>query len=232
MPLVDQRKARALRAFDAKFAQLEGYLATALLLSMILVASLSALLFNVAERGVAWAATALTAMSWADTFLQKGTLWIAFLGASLATHEDKHIAIDALVRTMSGRAASILRAIAALSSGLVACALALVFYRASVASDATVPFEYELLTAHGPAHICDVALAELGTSSRPGLLCLARSALASVGIPISTLAGLSQLISPVMLLVIGLRLLARGIGLATGVTAAPSPAVVAPDETR
>jgi hypothetical protein len=193
-------------------------LASAVLLAMILVASLSALLFNVAERGVAWAARGLEAMSWADTFLQKGTLWLAFLGASLATHEDKHIAIDALVRVVSGRTSTILRMIAAFSAGVIACALALVFYRASLASDATLPFEYERITTHGRAHICDVAPRELGSSTRPALLCAARLLLGALDVPISTGGGLAQLIAPVMLLVIGARLLARAVGLALTLT--------------
>lgn len=208
----------AIRAFDAKLAQLEGYLASAVLLAMILVASLQALLFNVAERGVAWATRSLEAMSWADTFLQKGTLWLAFLGASLATHENKHIAIDALVRVVSGRTSTILRMIAALSSGVVACALALVFYRASLASDATLPFEYERITSQGRAHVCDVAPHELGESPRPAWLCAARSLLGALGVPISTGGGLAQLIAPVMLLVIGARLLARALALALSLT--------------
>jgi TRAP-type C4-dicarboxylate transport system permease small subunit len=201
---------RTLRAFDAKLALLEGYLATCLLLSMILIASLQALLFNVAQRGIGWAGGGLAAMSWADTFLQKGTLALAFIGASLATHDDKHIAIDALVRIASGRTAATLRLVAALGSGIVACALALVFYRASVASDATVPFEYEMLTAQGRAHVCDVASAELGAAARPAALCALRSALAALGVPISTGAGAAQLVAPLMLAIIGLRLLGRG----------------------
>jgi TRAP-type C4-dicarboxylate transport system permease small subunit len=204
---------RTLRAFDAKLALLEGYLATCLLLSMILIASLQALLFNVAQRGVGWASGGLAAISWADTFLQKGTLGLAFLGASLATHDDKHIAIDALVRVAPRRTAAMLRLVAALGSGIVACALAFVFYRASVASDATVPFDYEILTAHGPAHVCDVAAAELGGADRPGVLCALRSALAVLGVPISTGAGAAQLVVPLMLTVIGLRLLGRGVAL-------------------
>jgi TRAP-type C4-dicarboxylate transport system permease small subunit len=204
---------RTLRAFDAKLAILEGYLATSILLAMILIASLQALLFNVAQRGSSWASSGLAAMSWADTFLQKGTLALAFLGASLATHDDKHIAIDALVRVASRRTAAALRLVACLGSGVVACALALVFYRASVASDATVPFEYEILTAHGRAHICDIAAAELGALARPRALCALRSAFAALGVPVSTAAGATQLIAPLMLVVIGLRLLFRAAGL-------------------
>jgi TRAP-type C4-dicarboxylate transport system permease small subunit len=208
---------RALRAFDAKLASIEGHLAALVLLSMVLIASLQALLFNVAQRGIGWAGAGLAAMSWADTFLQKGTLALAFLGASLATHDDKHIAIDALVRVASGRVAASLRLFASLGSGVVACALALVFYRASVASDATVPFEYEILTAHGPAHVCDVAVAELAAASRPGALCALRSTLATLGVPISTGAGAAQLIAPLMLTIIGLRLLGRAVGLVSAV---------------
>jgi TRAP-type C4-dicarboxylate transport system permease small subunit len=215
---------------DAKLAALEGHLATFVLLSMILTASLQALLFNVAELGVGWARAGLAAMSWADTFLQKGTLALAFLGASLTTHDDKHIAIDVLVRASSRRTAAALRSVASLGSGIVAFALALVFYRASVASDATVPFEYEMLTAHGRAHICDVAAADLGAATRPLALCVLRSSLAVVGIPVSTVAGATQLIAPLMLIVIGLRFFCRAAGLFEIVARSPGADTPSQDE--
>ena len=53
------------------------------LLAMVLVASAQALFFNIAERDVAWAQSLLDGLSWADTFLQKGTLWLALIGLAL-----------------------------------------------------------------------------------------------------------------------------------------------------
>ena len=49
---------------------------------------------NLTRFDIAWANEMLTEMEWADSLLRKGTLWLAFLGASLATHTPKHINID------------------------------------------------------------------------------------------------------------------------------------------
>jgi TRAP-type C4-dicarboxylate transport system permease small subunit len=212
-----------LRALDARLATVEGAMATAVLLAMIAVAALQALLFNVAEHGVTWAARLLEGMAWADAFLQKGTLWLAFLGASLATYENKHIGIDALVRLRTGRAATLLRLLAAVCSAVIACLLALVFYRASLASDATPPVEYEILTGHGRAHICDAVQSELGTRARPSVLCALRATLGALGIPISTGSGAAQLVAPALLIVIALRLFGRALAL-VGEALNPKPA--------
>jgi TRAP-type C4-dicarboxylate transport system permease small subunit len=212
-----------LRALDARLATVEGAIATAVLLAMIAVAALQALLFNVAEHGVSWAARLLEGMAWADAFLQKGTLWLAFLGASLATYENKHIGIDALVRLRTGRTATLLRLLAAVCSAVIACVLAFVFYRASLASDATTPVEYEVLTSHGRAHICDVVPSELGARARPGVLCALRATFGALGIPISTGSGAAQLVAPALLLLIALRLFGRALAL-TGEVMHPKPA--------
>jgi len=42
-----------------------------------------------------------TSLFWGDTFLRHLVLWVAFLGASLATKENRHINIDVLSRVLS-----------------------------------------------------------------------------------------------------------------------------------
>jgi TRAP-type C4-dicarboxylate transport system permease small subunit len=212
-----------LRRFDDQVARAEGAVVTVVLLSMVLVASLQALFFNIAERGVAWAAAALEAISWADTFLQKGTLWLAFVGASLATHADKHIAIDVLTKVTSPRTSAVMRSIAAFASGVIALVLARVFYDACLASDAAVPFDLELLTSAGPTHVCDASREALGSNARPTVLCALRSGLRGIGVPVASGAGIAQLIVPVMFIVIGLRLLGRGIGLGVSLSRGEVP---------
>lgn len=176
---------------------------------MVLVASLQALFFNIAEHKVAWAQAVLDNLSWADAFLQKGTLWLAFLGASLATHHDKHIAIDVFAKLMRPRVRAAMRAFACVGAGVIAFVLASVFYEACVVADASVPFDYEVLTSQGPAHVCDAPVAELGDASRPFVLCALRAALGAVGVPVSSGGGVAQLITPLAFVIIGLRLLAR-----------------------
>jgi TRAP-type C4-dicarboxylate transport system permease small subunit len=205
-------RARAIQRWDSVLSQIEGHVVTALLLVMIGVAAGQALWFNLAERGVHWAARILEASAWVDPFLQKGTLWLAFLGASLATHEDRHFSIDLLTKIVPERMARVMLRAAALGAGLVSLALAAVFFHACLASDATVPFEYERLTVDGRQHVCDVARGAEGGVDRPELLCGLRAALALAGAPVSTVAGASQLIAPLALAIIGVRLLARAAG--------------------
>lgn len=208
--MTGRRALRAVRRCDDALYQLEGLVVTFLLLAMIGVAAGQALWFNLAERGVGWAARLLEASAWADPFLQKGTLWLAFLGASLATHDGKHLAIDLVTKLGSARTARAMLRVGALGAGVVSLALAVVFFHASVASDATVPFEYERLSADGRQHVCDVQAAP--GSELPQALCALRAALAALGVPIATFAGAAQLIVPLMLVVIGLRLLGRAAG--------------------
>ena len=109
---------------------------TLLLLVMIAVAALQALWFNLAESGVGWAARILEASAWADRFLQRGTLCLAFLGASLATHQGKHFSIDLVTRVVPERWARVMLRAVALGASIVSLALAVVFFEASLASDA------------------------------------------------------------------------------------------------
>lgn len=203
------------------------------LVAMVLVASLQALFFNIAERNVGWAQSVLENLDWVDAFLQKGTLSLAFIGASLATYHDKHISIDVLQRLMKPPVRRVMQIVGLVGAGAVAFLLSKVFYDACLVADASVPFEYEVLTSAGPKHVCDVSPTELGSSTAPMLLCGVRSAFTAVGVPITSGGGAAQLITPLMFLVIGVRLLARAV--VTGLTppgAEPSEAAAEPVESE
>src|SRR5690606_34060724 len=81
---------QSLRSFDGNVARVEAAIATIVLLLMILVAVAQALLRTATGFQIELANQALQHFGWADPVLQKGTLWVAFLGASLATHGEKH----------------------------------------------------------------------------------------------------------------------------------------------
>jgi TRAP-type C4-dicarboxylate transport system permease small subunit len=83
-----------LRRMDRAWARGEGWLTVLVLILMVLVAGFAAGVRNLTRFDVAWANEMLTEMEWADSLLRKGTLWLAFLGASLATYSQKHINID------------------------------------------------------------------------------------------------------------------------------------------
>src|SRR5262245_50454944 len=145
-----------LLSLDRRLASFEGGVATFVLLSMIVVAVVQAVLFNLTGKEVDWAGRALAQFDWADTYLQKGTLWLPFLGASLATHEDKHIAIDAFTKLIPEGGQKAARVIVSLATGVVCLVLARVFYQAGVAADAGIPFDLEVLTPEGGRHVCEV----------------------------------------------------------------------------
>ena len=50
-------------------------------------------------------------LDWADEVMRNVTLWIGFIGASIATHEGKHINVDALTRFLRPKARAIVSAI-------------------------------------------------------------------------------------------------------------------------
>ena len=72
-------------------AKIESVLLIIILFSMILLAFLQVILRNFFS----------TSIFWGDTLLRHLVLWIAFIGASLATRENRHINIDVLSRSLS-----------------------------------------------------------------------------------------------------------------------------------
>lgn len=48
---------------------------------------------------------------WADILVRQMVLWVGFLGGALATHQGRHIAIDAVNKLLPPRRAAIVRAI-------------------------------------------------------------------------------------------------------------------------
>lgn len=211
----------SLKRFDERVARVESSLAVVVLLGMVFVASFQALISNIAERNVGWAHSMMDSLSWVDAFLQKATLWIAFLGASLATQKDKHIAVDLLPRLAPPRVSAVVRTVAAFGAGLIAFVLARVFFQACLVADGAVPFDYVVVTPDGSVHICDAPAALAG--DRPGVLCALRAGLAALHVPISTGEGIAQLIAPVMFVVIGVRLVARGVNLALALSRGETP---------
>jgi TRAP-type C4-dicarboxylate transport system permease small subunit len=203
----------ALRRLDALLARGEAALAGLLLVAMIVAASGQALLRNLTNAGVGWANRLLLGADWIDPFLQLGTLWLAFLGASLAAHADRHIAIDVLPRIAPPRGRAYMRGVALTAAGVVCFFLSNVFLEAVLNLGSVRTLALEVLTDDGAAHVCDVSdavLAEAGVR-RPVGFCGLRAVLGAVGLPIETPGPALQLVAPLGFLVVGLRLLARGV---------------------
>lgn len=90
----------------------EEALLIALLLSMIVLSVLQILLRNVFETG----------LFWADGLLRIEVLWLALLGAVVASREDRHITVDLFTRYVPPRLRLALRVLTDLFTAGV-CAL-------------------------------------------------------------------------------------------------------------
>jgi TRAP-type C4-dicarboxylate transport system permease small subunit len=97
---------------DAKIGQVENVLVTIFLTSMILVAFLQIVLRNFFSTGI----------DWGDSLVRYLVVWVAFIGAAIATKEGKHITIDILSRWFSGPGRIAMQAVTDLFS-VVICGL-------------------------------------------------------------------------------------------------------------
>lgn len=203
-----------IRRFDRGIARGEALIAAAVLLLMIGVAAAQAALRNLTNLDFDWANLVLERMDWADSFLQKGTLWLAFFGASLSTFDEKHIAIDVLPRIAPPRGKQFLRAIVCFFAAVVCFYLGRVFWLSVLNNALEIPLEYSVL---GPTddmiHICEAPLellAETGLT-RPDVFCGLRSVLEIFSARMSSPDIAMQLIVPALFMFMSARFLSRAL---------------------
>ncbi|MEM1414857.1 MAG: TRAP transporter small permease subunit [Myxococcota bacterium] len=205
----------SLRAFDRNLARGEAALATLVLLSLVLVASVQAALWNLKEVGVLWASDALQSLSWGDAFLEKATLWVAMFGASLATYHGKHIGIDVLARIAAPKQRAFMRGVSSLFAGVTCLFFARVVLSALLAKSVRIPADYGVFGADfETVHIClgtAEAIADAGYT-RPDLFCALRSLLEGLGMTVNTPERAMDLLVPALFMIIGVRFVAYGIG--------------------
>ncbi len=84
---------KALRSLDRFFNIIEHGLLVLFLGSMVVLAFMQVVLRNFFGTGVIWA----------DTIVRHLVLWSGFVGAALASSEERHISIDALTKFLSAR---------------------------------------------------------------------------------------------------------------------------------
>jgi TRAP-type C4-dicarboxylate transport system permease small subunit len=203
-----------IRRIDRQLARGEAAIAAAVLLFMIAVAAAQAALRNLTNLDFDWANLVLERMEWADSFLQKGTLWLAFFGASLSTYDEKHIAIDVFPRLAPPRGKQLLRAIVCIFSAVTCFYLGRVFWLSVLNNAREIPLEYSVLGASDEMiHICEAPLQILTDAglSRPDIFCAIRSALQVFGAQMSTPDVALQLIVPAMFIWMAIRFLSRGL---------------------
>jgi len=202
-----------LRRLDRAWARVEETLTVLVLILMVFVAGFQAFVRNLSLYEVGWASRMLFDIEWADSFLRKGTLWLAFLGASLATYYGRHIGIDILMRIAKPRLKFVMRALSNLMAAIITVGLVVSFSSAVNLNLTERPLEYDVLGEDGSMHVCDASrerIAEL-QMERPSLFCVVRSLLAIIQIPAETPGAVFQLIVPIMFAVVALRLFGRGV---------------------
>lgn len=72
----------------------EAAIIIGLLVSMIMIATIQIIMRNLFDSGLLWA----------ESYTRIAVLWLALLGAMLASRNHKHLAIDALINRLSQRA--------------------------------------------------------------------------------------------------------------------------------
>ena len=97
---------------DAKISRVETILVTVLLTLMILVAFSQIMLRNLFATGI----------DWGDALVRYLVVWVAFVGAAIATREGKHITIDLLSRLFTGIGTFAIQALANFVSAVI-CSL-------------------------------------------------------------------------------------------------------------
>jgi TRAP-type C4-dicarboxylate transport system permease small subunit len=180
---------------------------------MVFVAGFSAAIRNLTRFDIQWANEILTDMEWADSFLRKATMWLAFLGASQACYYRKHISIDVLVRIAPLRQRYLMHLASGVIAALITFAISYSLWKAVELNLAERPIEYEMLTETGSQHVCDASAAELKALEGvevPTSFCAVRSALKVFGITAETPGSAFQLIVPFMFMVMGLRFFGAG----------------------
>jgi TRAP-type C4-dicarboxylate transport system permease small subunit len=202
-----------LRRFNEGIARGEAALAMSMLLLMLVVAFAQALLRNLTNVGVLWANVALGWLDWADFILTKGTLWLAFLGASLGVYSDKHVAIDIVPRFVSPRARLILRGFVGLIGSVICFTAARAFWSAVLINGEETSAAFEMLTPEGVVHVCDLTPAQLAEmpGTEPGPYCGIRSIFKGLGVTMETPGAAFQLIVPIMFVFMSVRMIVGGI---------------------
>ncbi len=107
-----------LNFIDEIIARVETVLVIILLSLMVIVGFVQVLLRNLFQTGLLWA----------DPLLRHAVLWIAFIGASIATYEDRHINIDILTRLLSPK----LKRLVSILTNAFALVVCIILFKASV----------------------------------------------------------------------------------------------------
>jgi TRAP-type C4-dicarboxylate transport system permease small subunit len=129
-PPVQQRSAalRLLSGLERTLFWAEQSLLVLLIGVLVGFSFFQVVLLNLANLGSQWAARTSIGLGWGDSFLRHLVLVIAFVGASLATREGRHLSIDAVSKLLPPRPRVLLKAALDLVSAVICGLLARAAY--------------------------------------------------------------------------------------------------------
>lgn len=103
-----------LRQINTILARTEEILLVIIVLLMVTLSFAQVVLRNLFDHGIMWG----------DIFLRNLVLWVGFIGASLASKEERHINIDVFSRVLKGRPKLAVQAIVQLFAAVISSLLA------------------------------------------------------------------------------------------------------------
>jgi TRAP-type C4-dicarboxylate transport system permease small subunit len=102
-----------LRKINNYIARIEEVLLLVIVLLMVLLSFTQVVLRNLFDHGIIWG----------DIFLRNLVLWVGFIGASLASKEERHINIDVFSRALKGRSKKAVQAAVQLFAAIISAIL-------------------------------------------------------------------------------------------------------------
>lgn len=94
---------------DQKISQVEQVVVTIMLTLMILMAFSQIVLRNFFSTGI----------DWGDALVRYLVVWVGFIGAAIATRENKHITIDVLSQWFHGMGSTAIQAVCSFFSAVI-----------------------------------------------------------------------------------------------------------------
>ncbi len=110
---------KILNGINDGLGKVEGFFLSVFLLTMIVLAFVQVIMRDVFNAG----------LPWADTVVRHLVLWVAFLGATLATRLDQHLTLEVVTKYLPDRG----RQIAAVVVKIFAAVISFYLFSASVA---------------------------------------------------------------------------------------------------
>jgi C4-dicarboxylate transporter DctQ subunit len=110
---------KTINIIDNWIARIEDWILVSLVIFMVFLAFLQVILRNFFDLGIIWG----------DILLRHIVLWVGFIGASLATKNNKHINIDLFKRLHKGISQRIINLIINIVAAFVSAYLAFAAFR-------------------------------------------------------------------------------------------------------